>query len=131
MLDILKIKETCIYTSDIEQAMEFYHKTLGLPVIQHLPGKHLFLRAGSSVLLIFNPDESKEKISPPPHYGSGKLHFAFEVQDDEYQKVKKEITSKGITIIDEVQWKSGKKSFYFHDPFGNVLEILPDKAVWD
>jgi catechol 2,3-dioxygenase-like lactoylglutathione lyase family enzyme len=131
MLDILKIKETCIYCVDLEGAKRFYHETLGLSVIHYQPGKHLFLRAGSSVLLIFNPDDSKEKTSPPAHYGSGKLHFAFEVKDADYEKTKNEIIGKGIPIIDEVTWKSGKKSFYFQDPFGNVLEILPDQAVWD
>jgi hypothetical protein len=44
---------------------------------------------------------------------------------------KSEIQRKGIEIIDEITWKSGKKSFYFLDPEGNVLEILPEKGIWD
>jgi catechol 2,3-dioxygenase-like lactoylglutathione lyase family enzyme len=131
MIDFLKIKETCLYISDLPRAHQFYHETLGLPVINYVEGKHLFLRAGESVLLIFNPEDSKTKISPPAHFAEGKQHFAFEVSEDNYEQAKAEIQSKGIVIIDEVKWKSGRSSFYFHDPDGNVLEILPAKGIWE
>lgn len=130
-MEVLRIKETCIYMRDLERAREFYHGVLGLPVIAYVEAKHLFLRAGESVLLLFNPDDSRVKKSPPAHYGGGKQHFAFEVSGISYHEVKDELLKKGIQIIDEITWKSGKKSFYFHDPEGNVLEILPDKGVWD
>jgi catechol-2,3-dioxygenase len=126
-----QIKETCLYVRDLEQAKKFYHETLGLPLINYLPSKHLFLKVGRSVLLLFNPDDSKTKTSPPPHYGEGKQHFAFEVSQRHYLNVKSEIIGKGIAIVEEVTWKSGEKSFYFNDPEGNVLEIVPDKGIWD
>lgn len=127
----LKIKETCLYIHDLEKAKDFYHALLGLPVINYLAGKHLFLRVGESALLLFNPEDSKQKTSPPAHFGGGKQHFAFEISGTEYVDAKAEITGKGIEIIDEITWDSGKKSFYFNDPEGNVLEILPEKGVWD
>jgi catechol 2,3-dioxygenase-like lactoylglutathione lyase family enzyme len=126
-----KIKETCLYVEDLELILEFYTTKLSLPVISYVPGKHLFLRAGSSVLLFFNPLDSKEKKSPPAHFGGGKQHFAFEVQAKNYEAAKNEIRSIGITILEEVTWSSGEKSFYFEDPAGNVLEIVPDKRIWD
>lgn len=131
MIEFLKIKETCLYVSDLDQAKEFYHDKLRLPVINYLPGKHLFLRAGDSVLLLFNPEDSKTKTSPPAHYGGGKQHFAFEVKQADYEKAKSEITAIGIQIIEEVTWKTGKKSFYFNDPEGNVLEIVPELGIWE
>ena len=130
-MDISKIKETCLYVHDLEKAKRFYHERLGLPVISYLNDKHLFLRAGQSVLLLFNPDDSKQKKSPPAHFGGGKQHFAFEVNASNYDESRREIQGKGIVIIDEITWKSGKKSFYFNDPEGNVLEILPDEGIWD
>lgn len=130
-MKFLKIKETCIYTSDLRKALEFYHKILGLPVINYSEKKHLFLKCGTSVLLLFNPEDSKNKKSPPSHFGGGKQHFAFEIESSSYEKTKTEILEKGITIIDEVTWPSGAKSFYFNDAEGNVLEILPDHAIWD
>ncbi len=131
MISILKIKETCLYVNDIEQAKEFYERTLALPLIHHLAGKHCFFRAGSSVLLLFNPDDSKNKTSPPAHFGGGQQHFAFEVSSSDYEIAKKELIDKGIRIIDEVTWEGGAKSFYFNDPEGNILEIVPEKGVWD
>jgi catechol 2,3-dioxygenase-like lactoylglutathione lyase family enzyme len=130
-MNVSRIKETCLYVYDLEKAKNFYHAVLGLQVIGYLPGKHLFLRAGESVLLLFNPEDSKKKISPPGHFGGGKQHFAFEILDKDYTTVKEEIQAKGIEIIDEITWPGGKKSFYFNDPEGNVLEILPEKGIWD
>lgn len=130
-MEFLKIKETCLYIHDLEKAKSFYHGELDLPIISYVEEKHLFLRAGQSVLLLFNPEDSRQKASPPPHYGGGKQHFAFEVSSADYDDAKAEIVRKGIEIIDEVTWKGGQKSFYFRDPEGNVLEILPGEGVWD
>src|SRR6186713_2410516 len=101
-MNILKIKETCFYAKDLEGVKTFYHEVLGLPIISYDVQKHIFFRAGSSVLLCFNPNESKHKISPPGHYGEGKLHFAFEVTEADYLKTKEEIRTKGIKITKEV-----------------------------
>ncbi len=130
-MEFQRIKETCLYINDLESAKDFYHTTLGLPVINYVEEKHLFLRVGESVLLLFNPDDSRNKTSPPAHYGGGKQHFAFEINGDDYDAWKQRIADKGITVIDEITWPSGKKSFYFNDPEGNVLEILPPKGIWD
>ena len=126
-----KIKETCLYVNDLEKCKQFYHEMLGLELISYLPGKHVFFKAGDCVLLCFNPEDSRTKKSPPAHYGGGKQHFAFEVPKSEYRAAKNEIIQKGITIIDEVTWESGEQSFYFNDPEGNVLEIVPDQGIWD
>jgi catechol 2,3-dioxygenase-like lactoylglutathione lyase family enzyme len=130
-MEFLRIKETCLYVKDLDKARAFYHEVLDLPVISFVPGKHLFLKAGESVLLLFNPEDSKNKKSPPAHFGGGRQHFAFEVAESEYEKAKSEVIAKSIAITDEVEWSSGKKSFYFNDPEGNVLEIVPQKGIWD
>jgi len=129
-MNIKQIKETCIYMQDLDRARDFYHVLLGLPVISHVADKHIFFRAGNSVLLCFNPEDSRNKKSPPPHFTEGKYHFAFEVDPADYAKEKQSLISKGIKITDEVEWKNGLKSCYFEDPVGNVLEIVP-AGVWD
>lgn len=130
MKEILKIKETCLYIHDLEQAKEFYHGKLGLEIIHYAEERHIFFRAGSSVLLCFNPNDSKKKISPPAHFAEGNQHFAFEVSKEDYEKCKKHIESLDIPIIDKLVWGSGQESFYFKDPEYNVLEIVPE-GVWD
>lgn len=129
-MNVNKIKETCLYFHDLEKAKQFYHEMLDFPVIHYEREKHIFFRSGSSVLLCFNPEDSKKKTSPPAHFGEGKQHLAFEVSVDEYFNSKKEISAKGIRITDEVVWPSGKESFYFEDPEGNILEIVPE-GIWD
>lgn len=125
-----QIKETCIYSRDLTTAREFYHDLLGLPIIGEQAGRHIFFRAGSSVLLCFNPDDSRLKQSPPAHFSEGKYHFAFEVNAEEYEEHKTEIQKRGITIIETVVWRNGQESFYFDDPIGNVVEIVPE-GIWD
>lgn len=88
MKNFIKIKETCLYVSNLERAKIFYESTLELPLIAYLPGKHAFFKVGHSVLLLFNPADSKTKISPPPHYGGGKQHVAFEVSEADYENAK-------------------------------------------
>jgi catechol-2,3-dioxygenase len=128
-MNFLKIKETCLYVHDLELAKKFYHEILELPIINYSPGKHIFFRAGTSVLLCFNPEDSKTKKSPPGHYGGGKQHFAFEVPKEEYDIAKQKILTKGILITDKLQWKDGQESFYFEDLEGNILEIEPE-GIW-
>lgn len=129
-MNFSRIKETCLYIEDLEQAKAFYKDMLGLEIISHLEGKHIFFRAGDSVLLCFNPKDSKTKDSPPPHFAQGPIHFAFEVAQQDYEATKKQIKLKGIEVIDEVNWKSGLESFYFKDTAGNVLEVVPE-GIWD
>jgi catechol-2,3-dioxygenase len=129
-MNFLKIKETCLYIHDLELAKKFYHEILELPIITYSPGKHIFFRAGASVLLCFNPEDSKMKKSPPGHYGGGKQHFAFEVTKAEYENSKQMILAKGIKITDTLHWNDGQESFYFEDFEGNILEIEP-AGIWD
>jgi catechol 2,3-dioxygenase-like lactoylglutathione lyase family enzyme len=90
-MEILKIKETCVYVDHLDEIKNFYETILGLPVISYLKDKHIFFRAGSSVLLFFNPEDSRKKVSPPSHHGGGNQHFAFEVRKEDYDKVKTEL----------------------------------------
>lgn len=129
-MKFIRIKETCLYCHDLEKARDFYGTVLGLELISYIPSKHVFFRAGSSVLLIFDPKDSKTKHSPPAHFADGNQHFAFEVSAAEYNYHKAEIQKKGVAIIDQLIWKNGKESFYFNDPEGNVLEIVPE-GIWD
>ena len=124
------IKETCIYIEDIQLARQFYHEKLGLDIINEVEGKHIFFRAGNAVLLCFNPEDSKHKDNPPPHFTYGPQHFAFEVSRKDYEKSKAWIEELGIPIISKITWPGGLESFYFKDPAGNVLEIVPE-GVWD
>ncbi|MFL5730738.1 MAG: VOC family protein [Cytophagaceae bacterium] len=129
-MKIKQIKETCLYVSNLEITEKFYRDTFNFELIGKVPGRHVFFRAGSSVLLCFNPAKTREDQSLPPHYAYGPMHLAFEIEPGEYQAWKDKIVERKILIIHEQAWKMGVHSFYFHDPDGHVLEIVP-RGIWD
>ena len=123
-LRINQIKETCLYVADLARTEQFYAETLNLPLIGKSPGRHVFFRAGASVLLCFNSAITANDEHLPPHDGVGRLHFAWEVPSEQYDAWKKFITEKEIVIEKEVLWRKSIKSFYFRDPDKHLLEIV-------
>lgn len=124
-----QIKETCLYVQDLDRTEIFYKGKLGLKVIGREEGRHIFFKAGSSVLLCFIADATRREKTLPAHYGEGKMHIAFEIPHEDYQEAKVSIESKGIEIEHEQHWFKDFHSFYFRDPDGHSLEIVP-KGMW-
>ena len=124
-----QIKETCLYVKDLGETENFYVEKLGLDCFAKSFDRHVFFRLGTSVLLCFNPEITKNETRFPAHFAQGKQHIAFEVSQAEYEVRKKEIQSAGIAITHEHTWPSGFKSFYFDDPDGHVLEVVPE-GMW-
>lgn len=129
-MKITQIKETCLYVQDLNITKDFYNIKLDLPVISFVDGRHIFFRAGSSVLLCFNPETTKTETNLPPHFAYGSQHIAFEVGVEDYQSWLEKVKKAGIDIIHIQEWKKGLQSFYFKDPDGHVLEIVP-KGIWE
>lgn len=129
-MEFAKIKETCLYVTNLERSKTFYHGQLGLPIISEVAGRHLFLRAGSSVLLLFISEVSRQSTEVPPHFGSGNLHLAFECSKDDYFKWKQRIELSNITIEHEHNWGNGFLSFYFRDPDQHCLEVVMT-GMWE
>ncbi len=100
-----------------------------MPVISKVPDRHIFFRAGSSVLLCFIGKTTRQDSHLPPHGAEGVQHIAFEVPAADYVQRKMDIKKAGIDIIHEEAWPGGYHSFYFHDPDGHLLEIVP-AGMW-
>lgn len=129
-LSFTRIKETCLYVQDLERTRDFYHGKLGLPVIGFVEKRHIFFRAGESMLLCFIAESTISDKILPAHYGTGKLHFALETTNDQYESWKEKITKQGIPIEQEATWGSVLKSFYFRDPDGHLAEIVM-QGIWE
>jgi catechol 2,3-dioxygenase-like lactoylglutathione lyase family enzyme len=125
-----QIKETCLYVADLERTQNFYEEKLGLKMIGKVENRHVFFRAGTSVLLCFISEATSKDTELPTHSGTGSSHLAFEVPLEEYEKSKELILSKKIEIIQEKTWRHGLKSFYFRDPDNHLLEIVVE-GMWD
>jgi len=127
---IKQIKETSLYVHNLELIRHFYEGKLGLPVISISENRHVFFRAGTSVLLCFVPETTQKEATLPPHFGGGNQHIAFEVAPKEYSQWHENLKAKNVEIVHEQEWKNGLRSFYFKDPEENLIEIVPE-GIWD
>ncbi len=124
-----KIVETAIYVQDLERSEAFYKDTLGLEFESRQPRRHVFLKAGKSMLLIFNPEATLAEASLPAHGTSGVTHLAFEIDPDDYAKWKKTLTQHKVPLEKEVTWPTGARSIYFRDPNNHSVELIT-KGNW-
>lgn len=133
-MKINRIIETVIYCDNVEEMFDFYQDLFKFEVIQKSFPRGVFMRCGESILAIFDRSMTSQEGQLPPHHGAtGAQHFAFEIPDDEYEEWKKFFLEKGISIEQEITWKSrnnGARSFYFRDPAGNNVEMT-EKKLWD
>jgi catechol-2,3-dioxygenase len=114
---------------------DFYTNSLGLDFISEEKGRHVFLKAGKSMLLIFNPENIRAKgnskfpvhgaITPPAC-----IHFALEIEKENYEDSKNALMQKNVSIEKEMGWDEERsKSIYFRDPAGNLVEFIT-KGNW-
>jgi catechol 2,3-dioxygenase-like lactoylglutathione lyase family enzyme len=129
-MEFTQIKETCLYIEDLDRSEQFYHGLLKLPIISKVEARHVFFRCGGSVLLCFLNKATIMEERLPPHYAIGRQHIALEVPMRSYQDSKQELLDAGIELIHTEPWGSKYESFYFYDPDGHVLEIVPT-GMWD
>ena len=52
---IAGVLETCLYAGDLAAAERFYVGVLGLEPFAREPGRHVFMRCGAGMLLVFDP----------------------------------------------------------------------------
>jgi catechol 2,3-dioxygenase-like lactoylglutathione lyase family enzyme len=134
-MHIAGILETCLYASDLAEAKRFYTDILGLAVISHEPGRHIFFRCGHGVLLIFNPERTSTDQTTvggaliPLHGAAGAGHVAFRVEEQELDGWRERLRGSGVAIESEVAWPVGGHSIYFRDPAGNSLELAM-ASIW-
>jgi catechol-2,3-dioxygenase len=117
-------------TPPLEEMKNFYINYLGLDLVSEEKGRHVFLKAGKSMLLIFNPENTlNNSNSIFPIHGAmttpSILHFAFEIKKDDYENWKNLLQMKKISIDKELEMRN-IKSIYFHDPSGNIVELITD-----
>jgi catechol 2,3-dioxygenase-like lactoylglutathione lyase family enzyme len=129
-MNVQHVLETCLYVDDLTRAEQFYTRVLGLSVVSRQPGRHLFLRCGRQMVLLFNPLASREVADDvPPHGAFGPGHVAFASAEADLPAWQQWLAQCQVTIEKIVHWPSGGQSLYFRDPAGNSLELATPK-IW-
>lgn len=125
-----EILETSLYVDDLDAAKAFYTGVLGLSIVDEQAGRHLFLRCGQRMLLLFLPQASAQADGHlPPHGAQGPGHVAFASPAAEYDAWRAYLEAHAVPIEREVTWPHGPRSLYFRDPAQNSLEITVP-ALW-
>ena len=125
-MKVNRILETALYAEDLNAAEAFYTKVLGLEVYSRVADRHVFLRCGSSMVLLFNPLTTEKE--PDPHGCHGPGHAAWAVPAGDLDAWRNWLIANDVTIEQEIDWPYGH-SIYFRDPAGNSLELAP-AAIW-
>lgn len=132
---ILGTLESSLYAQDLDAAEAFYAGTLGLAVVLRQPGRHVFFRTGSSILLVFDPaataaaPNADSRLPVPGHGATGPGHFCFSVARDEMDRWRSHLTAAGVPIEADFHWPNGARSIYVRDPAGNSVEFA-EPALW-
>jgi catechol 2,3-dioxygenase-like lactoylglutathione lyase family enzyme len=126
------VLETCLYhePSQREAVERFYGATLGLERVARWPDGMAF-RIGAGVVLLFDRAKVAERDGPiAAHGSSGPGHACLVVAaPGDYDAWKTRIADRGVEITHEHEWGDERRSFYFADPAGNLLEIA-DGDLW-
>lgn len=118
------IHEAGLYVSDLGAAERFWRR-LGLQLVVRKAGRHVFLRAGRDMLLLFDADAARQGGDVPAHGAEGPGHVALDVPDrDALDRWREHLERAGVEIEHEHTWPSGGRSIYFRDPDGNSLELI-------
>ena len=131
-LKVSEILEAALYVADLAAAEHFYTKVLGLFLDSKMAERHVFLRCGDRMVLLFNAEATVDSgdgpLDAPAHGMKGEGHIAFAAQDHEIDQWKEYLTAQGVNIEKEIHWEQGR-SIYFRDPSGNSVEIT-SPAIW-
>lgn len=128
------ILETVLYAPDLDAMEHFYRDVLDMAPFSKLPGRQLFYRCGNQVLLIFDPQSTRQPPKPgalpvPPHGAVGEGHICFRASAAGVEAWRQRLEQRGIEIESDFVWPSGGRSIYFRDPAGNCLEFAEPK-IW-
>ena len=128
------VLEAALYADNLDAAERFYGGILALPRVLRAGNRHVFYRVGGTILLIFNPLESRvptgnPALPVPPHGATGPGHVCLSASAADLDRWRHRLTDHGIVIEADFRWPNGARSIYVRDPAGNSLELAEPK-LW-
>ncbi|MAZ21436.1 VOC family protein [Roseovarius sp.] len=128
------VLETALYVDDLDAAARFYGDIVGLREHQRAPGRHLFMRAETAMLMLFVAEATEEpsegKFPVPPHGARGPGHVCFRISPGETEAWARHLAAHDVTVEADFHWPNGVRSLYVRDPAQNSVEFAEAK-LWD
>lgn len=126
------VLEAALYVDDLDATEAFYAGILGLERILRVDGRHVFFRAGETIVLCFIAEATQHPpaegaLPVPPHGARGPGHLCFAATD--LDNIRDHLSAQGIAIEADFHWPHGPRSIYVRDPAGNSVEFA-DPALW-
>jgi len=122
-----KIGHAHLKVRNLDRAVDFYTRCLGMHETERVGNHYAFLTSGSFHHEIALQQVGHDAPQPPAH-GTGLYHVAFEVPDRRsFAEAYRTLTGAGIVVapVDHfISW-----AMYFDDPDGNGLEIYSDSRA--
>lgn len=120
----MRIGHAHLKVRDLERAVRFYRRFLGLQVRESVGGRYAFLSGGDLHHELALQEVSADARAPG-RADVGLFHVAFEVPDKPaFARAYRELTAAGVPVVladHRISW-----AIYFADPDGNGLEIYCD-----
>lgn len=119
------VLETALYypLAARERMLAFYGEVLALREVAGWPDGTAY-RLGPGVLLLFCRELLAEREGPIAAHGTeGPGHVCLLAGPGAYDAWRRRLEEAGVAITHEEEWSRGRRSFYFADPAGNLLEI--------
>jgi catechol 2,3-dioxygenase-like lactoylglutathione lyase family enzyme len=114
------ISELVLEVSDLEAARRFYRDLLGFEETLYGEGRddrYWYLVGDSARLGLWTP-----QTGLAGGRGGAHVHFAFNVADDEIDRLERQLAAAGAGIEGPIQLGPGR-ALYITDPDGNVVEF--------
>ena len=122
MIRTIGVAHLSIPVTDPERSLAFYRDVLGMKLLANVQRQGMvFLDSGGDCVILVKVDQ------PISTARDRNVHHSFVVAHDHYAESVAELKRLGIAGIDEEDMRGGVVNgprTYFHDPDGNVLEII-------
>ena len=134
MPQLIRILETALDVDHLATSADFYHRILGLEIMERGERLCAFAIGGRDVLILFQREESPKAVEIaggriPPHGSRGPSHFAFAVDAGELPHWEQRLAENEVPVESRVTWERGGTSIYFRDPDQHLVE-LATPGVW-
>jgi len=128
------LAEIVLIVQDVRAAARFYREIVGLIPETEADDAWAWFWAGepgvNQRVALHKGTLLFEEHSPHPEGERfGRVHFAFEVPDQELEQAATRVRRTGVEVYgpEEFDWMNAR-SYYFYDPDGNLLEFWSPQA---